>query len=96
MKTEKRTVGNMGVFEFKYNYNRLGQLAEKLYPGGVKESYQYDQYGYKAHTFANGMVIYKMDDYDGSVKKTCMPCMNVRYQSNVILRKYLNNYEEEK
>ena len=70
VKTEKRTVGNMGVFEFKYNYNRLGQLAEKLYPGGVKESYQYDQYGYKTHTFANGMVISKMDDYDGLEKQT--------------------------
>ncbi len=70
VKTEKRTVGQMGVYEFKYNYNRLGQLAEKHYPGGVKESYQYDQYGFKTNTFANGMVIYKVDDYDGLEKRT--------------------------
>ena len=67
---EKYSYGKHGTHVFYYKYNDLGQLVEKKYPGGLTETYEYDQYGFKTRSFANGMEIYKSISYDGQESKS--------------------------
>lgn len=64
---EARTVSGQGVYSFAYTYNDKDQLACKTYPGGLTETYTYDDNGFKTKTAANGKVIYNVDSYDGLV-----------------------------
>ena len=52
-------------FAFKYSYNDLGQLSKVTYPGNLIASFEYDKYGNKIKTIADGKVICEHVGYDG-------------------------------
>ena len=47
------------------SYNDFGQLSEVTYPGGLVVSYEYDKYGNKIKTVADGKAICEHVSYDG-------------------------------
>jgi len=89
--TEKRNVNGYGTYSFSYAYNSSNQLAKTIYPGGLEESYLYDNYGFKAQSAIGDKVIYKVESTDGLVtstsfmgKLTAMQTRDARgYESNV-------------
>ena len=68
--TEKRNVDGHGTYSFSYVYNSNNQLVKTTYPGGVEESYLYDNYGFKAQSAIGDKVIYKVESTDGLVSST--------------------------
>ena len=68
--TEKRNVDGHGTYSFSYAYNSNNQLSKTTYPGGLEESYLYDNWGFKAQTTIGDKVIYKVESTDGLVSST--------------------------
>ncbi|MDD3387263.1 MAG: FG-GAP-like repeat-containing protein, partial [Prevotella sp.] len=68
--TEKRNVDGHGDYSFSYAYNSNNQLSKTTYPGGLEESYLYDNWGFKAQTTIGDKVIYKVESTDGLVSST--------------------------
>ena len=64
---EKRNIGGCGTYCFSYAYNNNNQLVKTTYPGGLEESYQYDDYGYKSQSSIADKVICKVESSDGLV-----------------------------
>ena len=63
--TERRHVEGGGDFTFTYAYNDRGQLAKTTYPGGLEETYEYDDNGYKVRTAVGGRTLCRLDSADG-------------------------------
>ena len=59
-----------GTYSFSYEYNGNGQLSKDTYPGGLEESYLYDNYGFKSQSAIGDKVIYKVESTDGLVSNT--------------------------
>ena len=68
--SEKRNVDGHGTYSFSYEYNGNGQLFKTTYPGGLEESYLYDDYGFKSQSAIGDKVIYKLESTDGLVSNT--------------------------
>lgn len=68
--SEKRNVDGHGTYRFSYAYNGSGQLSKTTYPGGLEESYLYDNYGFKSQSAIGDKVIYKVESTDGLVSNT--------------------------
>ncbi len=68
--TEKRTVDGGGTYTFAYAYNDKGQLARTTYPGGLEETYEYDDNGYRTRTAVAGRVLCSLDSVDGLRSRT--------------------------
>ena len=58
------------TYSFSYEYNGNGQLSKDTYPGGLEESYLYDNYGFKSQSAIGDKVIYKVESTDGLVSNT--------------------------
>ena len=67
---EKRNVDGHGTYSFLYTYNSNNKLAKTTYPGGLEESYLYDNWGFKAQSAIGDKVIYKVENTDGLVSST--------------------------
>ena len=65
--TEKRNVDRYGAYSFSYAYNSNNQLSKTTYPGGLEESYLYDNFGFKSQSAIGDKVIYKVESTDGLV-----------------------------
>jgi len=65
--TEKRNVDGNGTYDFSYAYNSNNQLSKTTYPGGLEESYLYDNFGFKSQSAIGDKVIYKVESTDGLV-----------------------------
>jgi RHS repeat-associated protein len=63
-------VDGHGTYSFSYEYNGNGQLSKDTYPGGLEESYLYDNYGFKSQSAIGDKVIYKVESTDGLVSNT--------------------------
>ena len=63
--TERRHVEGGGDFTFTYAYNDRGQLAKTTYPGGLEETYEYDDNGYKVLTAVGDRTLCRLDSADG-------------------------------
>ena len=68
--TEKRSIAGHGNYIFSNEYDNNNRLAKTTYPGGLEVSYQYNNYGFKTQTSADGKTIYKLSDYNGLSTKT--------------------------
>ena len=68
--TEKRNVDRYGAYSFSYAYNSNNQLSKTTYPGGLEESYLYDNFGFKSQSAIGDKVIYKVESTDGLVNST--------------------------
>lgn len=68
--TEKRTVDGGGTCTFAYAYNDRGQLAKTTYPGGLEETYEYDDNGYRTRTAVGDRVLCRLDSADGLRSRT--------------------------
>ena len=68
--TERRTVAGGGTCTFTYAYNDQGQLAKTTYPGGLEETYEYDDNGYKVRTAVDGRTLCRLDSADGLRSRT--------------------------
>ena len=68
--TEKRNVDRCGAYSFSYAYNSNNQLSKTTYPGGLEESYLYDNFGFKSQSAIGDKLIYKVESTDGLVSST--------------------------
>ena len=68
--TEKRNMDRYGAYSFSYAYNSNNQLSKTTYPGGLEESYLYDNFGFKSQSAIGDKVIYKVESTDGLVNST--------------------------
>ncbi|MBR4601509.1 MAG: VCBS repeat-containing protein [Prevotella sp.] len=68
--TEKKSIAGHGNYIFSNEYDNNNRLAKTTYPGGLEVSYQYDNYGFKTQTSADGKTIYKLSNYNGLSTKT--------------------------
>lgn len=52
-------------YTISYEYNNIGKLFKKYYPGGLTITYQYDSLGYNTGIIANGISIYNLLSFNG-------------------------------
>lgn len=64
--TEKRYNPVIGMIEFGFAYDSIGNIIEKRFPGNVTVQYTYDDYGNKTGAKVNGKEIYTLTTHDGS------------------------------
>ncbi len=64
--TEKRYNPIIGMIEFGFAYDSIGNIIEKRFPGNVTVQYTYDDYGNKTGAKVNGKEIYTLTTHDGS------------------------------
>lgn len=63
--TEKRYNPIIGMIEFGFAYDSIGNIIEKRFPGNVTVKYTYDDYGNKTGAKVNGKDIYTLDSHNG-------------------------------
>lgn len=63
--TEKRYNPVIGMIEFGFAYDSIGNIIEKRFPGNVTVQYTYDDYGNKTGAKVNGKDIYTLDSHNG-------------------------------
>lgn len=86
---EIRNIAGKGCYEFTYHYDERNRLDKMTYPGGLEVTYEYDDYGFKKQTTADGEIIYNLKSYTGLFTETGF------YKWNSIERiKDENGYEE--
>lgn len=88
--TEKLNIRAKGSYKTSYEYDTRNRLAKTIYPGGLVVEYQYDDYGHKIKTIADGKKVLSLDSYDGL-------CTENAFLGKVFLRRTIdaNGYEKE-
>ena len=54
VRTETRSLSNVGNRQFSYTYDSKGQLSSIGYPGNITATYDYDSYGNKVNVYVGG------------------------------------------
>lgn len=67
---EIRNIAGKGSYEFTYHYDERNRLDKMTYPGGLEVTYEYDDYGFKKQTTADGEIIYNLKSYTGLFTET--------------------------
>lgn len=67
---EIRNIAGKGSYEFTYHYDERNRLDKMTYPGGLEVTYEYDDYGFKKQTTADGEIIYNLKSYTGLFAET--------------------------
>lgn len=53
-------------YGYRYEYNSIGKMSSKMYPGGVYVNYDYDENGYLKSKKYKDLVLCSLSSYDGT------------------------------
>lgn len=67
--SKTRTVHDGNVLKYTYSYDDKDRLIGQTYPGGLKQTYCYDENGYKVRNFVNGILVSSLVNFDGKTSQ---------------------------
>ena len=67
--SKTRTVHDGNVLKYTYTYDDKDRLIGQTYPGGLKQTYCYDENGYKVRNVVNGILVSSLVNFDGKTSQ---------------------------